>query len=152
MQIMFRLSKRASPGGGSLARIVVGAGIVMMAFVVAPVNIEAQAPAAAASQANARAHRYRATAPFVRDTASGQRRMPTEEEVAQAVQSLSTLAQRPENPPELRTGTGAVALDLQDGYNGVVLGRVNEDGSIETRCVFTFEEGVGFLGLVPVIE
>ena len=31
---------------------------------------------------------------------------------------------------------------------GIVLARPNEDGTWETRCVFTLEEGAAFLGLV----
>jgi len=41
-----------------------------------------------------------------------------------------------------------VTVDLNGGYNGVLLGRPGNDGSFETMCVFTFEEGAEFLGLV----
>jgi hypothetical protein len=44
--------------------------------------------------------------------------------------------------------TGGVTAKLDKAFGGVVLARPKADGSIETRCVFTFEEGAEFLGLV----
>ncbi len=112
-------------------------------------HLQAQAPGA---QQGARGQRFRATQPVVRDAATGRRRMPTETEVTQMVASLSTLTERPTNLPDVTTAQGAVAVNLAGGYNGVVLAKANEDGSVETLCVFTFDEGAAFLGLVPVIE
>lgn len=112
----------------------------------------AQSPTSQATPAGTRAQRYRATSPIVRDQATGQRRMPTEAEVAQLVDNLSTLTRRPTDLPAVSSAGGGVSVDLAGGYNGVVLAKANEDGSFETLCVFTFEEGAAFLGLVPVIE
>jgi hypothetical protein len=39
-------------------------------------------------------------------------------------------------------------MDLDGGFNGVVLARPNGDGTWETKCVFTLEEGAEFLGIV----
>jgi hypothetical protein len=43
---------------------------------------------------------------------------------------------------------GATVIDLDGGFGGVLLGRPNGDGTWETKCVFTLEEGAEFLGLV----
>ena len=39
-------------------------------------------------------------------------------------------------------------MSLDGSLQGVILARPNADGSYETKCVFTFEEGAEFLGLV----
>jgi hypothetical protein len=94
--------------------------------------------------------KYRATRPIVADP-QGRQRMPTDTEVAQLVDTLSTLTNRPtEGLAETTTATGATVLDLAGGFAGVMLARVNEDGTFETKCVFTFEEGAEFLGLVEI--
>ena len=94
--------------------------------------------------------RYKATRPIVVDKQTGQRRMPTQEEIDQTVANLKVLADRPENLQQTTTANGAVGVDLQGGYGGVMLARPDESGGWETRCVFTFEEGAEFLGLVEV--
>lgn len=93
--------------------------------------------------------KYKATRPIVVDAQSGEVRMPTADEVADTVTNLVTLTKRTE---EGLTGTtsigGAVGVDLDGGFGGVMLARPTEDGTMETRCVFTFEEAAEFLGLV----
>ena len=91
--------------------------------------------------------KYRATRAIVRDKDSGQLRMPTSEEVDQMVASLDQLTKQPEGLPETSARSG-VAVDLEGGYGGTMLVRANSDGLLETRCVFTFQEGTDFLGLV----
>lgn len=105
--------------------------------------------AAQSAVAQQRAQRYRATSPIVKDQATGQRRMPTEQEVSQMVASLASLTTRPESAVEAATASGAVSADVSSGFGGVLLARAVEDGTYETLCVFTFEEGAAFLGLVP---
>ena len=97
---------------------------------------------------NASPKKYKATREIVVDKETGQRRLPTEAEIDEVVANLSQLANRPEDLPSSQGAGGAVAVDLNGGYNGVLLGRPNSDGSYETRCVFSFEEGAEFLGLV----
>lgn len=126
-------------------------GVMLTMVTCAMPTVAAAQPPTSQPTPGARSHRYRPTTPFVRDQQTGQRRLPTETEVAQLVESLATLTQRPDTLPEVQAGSG-VAVDLQAGFNGVFLGRASEDGSIETRCVFTFQEGIDFLGLVPVVE
>jgi hypothetical protein len=97
---------------------------------------------------NASPKKYKATREIVVDQQTGQRRMPTQEEIDQVVSNLSQLANRPEDLPATQGAAGAETVDLAGGYNGVVLARPADDGSMETKCVFTFEEGAEFLGLV----
>jgi hypothetical protein len=148
-------SKSLRSGRGAarhLHRSVAAVGAVLVAGVLLGDVLSAQAPVSQNTPAGVRARRYRATGPIVRDQVTGERRMPTETEVADLVANLSTLTQRPSNLPEVTTAQGAVAADLSGGYGGVVLGKANEDGTVETLCVFTFEEGAAFLGLEPIVE
>lgn len=92
--------------------------------------------------------RYKATRPIVVDKQTGQRRLPNQEEIDEVVANLTVLADRQENLPQASLSGGAVAVDLAGGYGGVMLARPSENGGWETRCVFTFEEGAEFLGLV----
>jgi hypothetical protein len=92
--------------------------------------------------------KYRATRPIAADP-QGRQRMPTEVEVEEMVASLSTLTRRPESLPVV-AGAGGESVDLDGGFAGVMLARLNDDGTYETRCVFTFDEGAEFLGLVEI--
>ena len=101
---------------------------------------------------NASPKKYKATREIVVDKETGQRRMPTEAEIDETIANLSQLANRPENLPATEGAGGAEMVDLEGGYNGVMLARPTADGSLETKCVFTFEEGAEFLGLVEDIS
>jgi hypothetical protein len=101
---------------------------------------------------NASPKKYKATREIVVDKQTGQRRLPTQEEIDEVVANLSQLANRPEDLPSTQGAGGAVAVDLAGGYNGVLLGRPTDEGGFETKCVFTFEEGAEFLGLVEDIS
>ena len=93
--------------------------------------------------------RYKATRPIVVDQQTGELRMPTRQEIDQAVASLATLAKRqPEGLRQSALSSGAISVDLDGGYGGVMLARPKGDGTWETKCVFTIEEGAAFLGLV----
>ena len=127
-----------------------GVKIVILLGVVAVVS--AMVFLTGTKSSNASPKKYKATREIVVDQQSGQRRMPTQEEIDEVVTNLSTLANRPENLPSTEGAAGAEMVDLEGGYNGVMLARPNADGSLETRCVFTFEEGAEFLGLVEDIS
>jgi hypothetical protein len=100
-------------------------------------------------QGQTKAKRYKATRAFVVDKQTGQVRMPTQQEVDEVVANLSDLGQRPaESLPQAAHANGAVSVDLDGGFGGVLLGRPNDDGTWQTKCVFTLEEGAEFLGLV----
>jgi hypothetical protein len=93
------------------------------------------------------AKKYRATSAIVVDKQSGQRRLPTDQEVDDLVATLSRLTTQVAVPAAAATGR---SMNLESGFEGVVIGRANEDGTIETRCVYSFDEGATFLGLVAV--
>jgi hypothetical protein len=75
--------------------------------------------------------------------------MPTQQEVDEVVANLSALGQRPsEALQQSPQASGAVSIDLDGGFGGILLARPNDDGTWETKCVFTLEEGAEFLGMV----
>ena len=93
--------------------------------------------------------RFKATRPIVVDRQTGQLRMPTKQEIDEVVGNLATLAKRPtEGLQQTSAANGGIAVDLDGGYGGIMLARPNSDGTWETKCVFTFEEGAEFLGLL----
>ena len=110
-------------------------------------STRAAAPNDAADQAKAK--HYKGTRAFVVDKETGAVRMPTQQEVDEVVANLTALGQRPaENLQQTPQSNGAVAIDLDGGFGGILLARPNADGTWETKCVFTLEEGAEFLGLV----
>jgi hypothetical protein len=134
-----RRSPRQGPGFSGLKLVMLFAVIAVVAAV---------AFLTGTKSSNASEKKYKATREIVIDKETGQRRMPTQEEIDEVVVNLSQLANRPENLPTTEGAGGGELVDLGGGYNGVLVGRPADDGSFETRCVFTFEEGAEFLGLV----
>jgi hypothetical protein len=121
---------------------------VAFAAAVAAVTVTA-APSLEQQEAQPRQKKYRATRPIAIDQQTGAVRMPTDAEVEELVTTLSTLTKRTaEGLAEAGGAAGAIVVDLDGGFAGVMLARANADGTFETRCVFTFEEGAEFLGLV----
>ena len=101
----------------------------------------------AAQSAQGKARQYKGTRAIIVDSNTGQLRLPTQQEVDDAVKNIRSLVPRPVEEAQVRTvSSGAIAVSLDGG--GVVLARPNGDGTFETRCVFTFEEGADFLGIV----
>jgi hypothetical protein len=96
--------------------------------------------------------KFRATKAFVVDKQSGAVRMPTQPEVDEVVANLSALAQKNVPLATTTSNEGAIAVDLDGGFGGVLLARPAGDGSWETLCVFTLEEGAAFLGLVEDVR
>jgi hypothetical protein len=92
--------------------------------------------------------KYRATRRIVKDESTGDFRMPTEEETDDLVADLARLTKRPESLPQQNLSSGAVTVDLEEGFGGTFIARPNADGTTETRCVFTLEEALEFMGLV----
>lgn len=130
---------RTRKPGNAMATVLVAAIALFVAMMTAP--------GTSAQGAQGKAKKYKGTRAIVVDAASGELRLPTQQEVDQAVQGLSSLAPRPvEQAQQTTLSNGAVAVNLEG--SGVVLARPNGDGTFETRCVFTFEEGAAFLGLV----
>lgn len=115
----------------------------------AAVLLSAYPSASLADAADAKQKHFKATRAFVLDKQTGNARMPTESEIATVVADLSTLASRSTESLSETTATGgAIAVDLAGGFGGVVLARPAANGSWETLCVFSLEEGAEFLGLV----
>jgi hypothetical protein len=111
------------------------------------------ATAAMAVPAMAAPKKFKATRAFVVDVPSGVLRLPTPAEVEAVVTTLSVLGQQPaETLATTTSAAGAVGLDLAGGFAGVLLARPGGDGTWETRCVFTVEEGAEFLGLVEDVQ
>ena len=99
--------------------------------------------------AQSKQKKYKATRAFVVDQQTGETRMPTQQEVDEVVANLSALRNKAaESLPQSVQASGARVVDLDGGFNGVLLARPNPDGTFETKCVFTVEEGAEFLGIV----
>lgn len=117
------------------------------------VTLTAGAPLAANTQSppaqGAKSKSYKATRAFVVDKETGKMRMPTQEEVDEVIANLSAFGQRPaEALQQVSDASGAVGVALDGGFGGILLARPNDDGTWETKCVFTLEEGAEFLGIV----
>jgi len=124
------------------AFIVVLIGIGAVIFTKTPRRVEAQSK----QQTD---KKYKATKSIIVDRTTGAVRRPTTEEVEDLVKTLQATTKRSdENLQSLPVAGGGVALDLDGGYAGTFVARPNEDGTMETRCVFSFEEAAEFLGLV----
>ena len=92
---------------------------------------------------------YTAELAIIRDTKTGQLRKPDAKETAEMVATLKKLTRRSSLTPTANAD-GSVTVELGEEYSNVVLARAKEDGTYETLCVSTFEEGATFLGLKRV--
>ena len=100
------------------------------------------------SSAAGKGKKYVATKEIVFDKASGKLRKPTVEETEAMVAQISTLTNRSTEGLQVRQQqNGMKSMSLGGRFGGVILGRANEDGTTEVRCVMTLEEAVDFLGL-----
>lgn len=134
---------------GTRLRILRGAAAAVSILIVSLAGVTPLAahPAAAADQGKGK--RYKATRAFVVDKQTGDVRLPTQQEVDEVVANLSALGQRPaESLQQSPQANGAVGLNLDGGFGGVLLAQPNGDGTWQTKCVFTLEEGTEFLGIV----
>lgn len=129
---------------GTLLGAAAAATMLIVALGGTPVAASASAPEQAP-----KAKRYKGTRAFVVDKQTGAVRLPTQQEVDEVVANLSALGQRPADSLQPSPQpSGAVGMDLDGGFGGVLLARPAADGTWETRCVFTLEEGAEFLGIV----
>jgi hypothetical protein len=105
---------------------------------------------AGAAEAAEHGVRYTATRAITLDSATGKFRKPNAAEVERMVADLEAMTRQPVATAMVRTaqGTRGITAKLDKDFGGVMLARPRADGSYETRCVFTFEEGAEFLGLV----
>ena len=138
------VSQRRFSGKSRLAILATAVAALALAIVSLTAGTEVSA-----QSAQAKAKKFKATRAFVVDKQSGEVRLPTQEEVDQVVQELTTYSQKPaESIAPTTQADGTTVIDFGTGSGGVVLARPNADGTFETRCVFTLEEGAAFLGLV----
>ena len=127
----------------------VALGAALLAALAMVIMALSSGTAVSAQAGQSKAKKYKATRAYVVDQETGAVRLPTQEEIAETVQNLATLGQRPaEDVQQTTLSNGTTLLNFAGGFGGVVLARPNEDGTFETRCVFTVEEGASFLGLV----
>ncbi len=121
--------------------------LVLVAFSGAGHGVSAQDSAAGTRVTQ---KKYKATRPLAVDRETRRLRMPTSSEIDETVAHLLRMTNRPsEMPQQASPDTGTVTVELEGGFAGVLLARPIEDGTWETKCVFSFEEGMDFLGLVP---
>lgn len=94
--------------------------------------------------------KYKATRAITVDSATGKLRKPTSVEIDRLVSDLKAMTRQPVVTAMTSTArnTGGDTAKLDKDFGGVMLARPKADGGFETRCVFTFEEGAEFLGLV----
>jgi hypothetical protein len=92
--------------------------------------------------------KYKATRDIAIDAESGKARKPNAIEIAKIVEDLRALTSQPTTDTQIELKNGGHAASLGGGFGGVMLARPSADGTFETLCVFTFEDGVEFLGLV----
>lgn len=104
---------------------------------------------AGASYADNQGKSYKATRDITVDKVTGQLRKPDAKETAELVSTLIAMTRQPDGTQQSTAlPAGGHAMSLDGGFQGVILARPNPDGGYETKCVFTFEEGAEFLGLV----
>ena len=137
-------SKKRFSGKSRLAILATAVAALALAIVSLTAGTEVSA-----QSAQGKARKFQATRAFVVDKQSGEVRMPTQQEVDRGrpgpdgVRPAAGRERHADDPGE-RHGRDRLRRRL----GGVVLARPNADGTFETRCVFTLEEGAAFLGLV----
>lgn len=136
---------------GKAAYVVVFAIALVVAGIVIFTNSSETARTVSAQSNNAQ-KKYRGTRRIVKDTSTGEFRLPTEAEGDKIVADLASLTKRPEDLPSTVGVAGGVSMDLEGGFAGTFVGRPKADGTTETLCVFSLEEGLEFLGFVEVSE
>ena len=141
---------------------ITGLGIVLAAAIIvaaiARTNVAASNSGFAAADqgpqtAPGQQKKYKATRAIIKDKDTGEVRLPTPEELQQTIDSLASLTHRDVNAATATPTAvaGWSALDLSPAA-GVWVARANEDGTMETKCVSTFEEAAAFLGFVEDIQ
>lgn len=144
-------AKHIRPSSGGRPSMAVYLIVFAIMFVVAGIFVFTDSSGTArtvSAQSDKPQKKYRGSRAIVKDKTSGEVRLPTTEEVDQMVGSLASLTKQPEGLPETAGRGGSVGIDLEGGFGGTIIARALPDGSFEMRCVFTFEEGAEFLGLV----
>jgi hypothetical protein len=80
------------------------------------------------------------------DRNTGKLRDLSEQEARELVSTLTTMTTRTDN--ESRTPGGG-ALVQMNGFDHVLVGRPNADGTTDVKCVTSVEEAVSFMSQLP---
>ena len=80
------------------------------------------------------------------DKQSGKLREISQQEARELVATLTAMTTRTENTARTQSGASLVQLT---GFDHVLVGRPNEDGTTDVRCVESLEEAVSFLSQQP---
>ena len=115
------------------------------------VNAAAARKATPASQSVVQREKWVGSRAIIFDPSTKSLRKPTENEVAQMVDSLRKMTtSKPKSflTPRVQSAGGARQAVMEGELANVIIARSAADGSTETRCVQTFEEAAEFLGLV----
>jgi hypothetical protein len=80
------------------------------------------------------------------DKNSGKLRDLSQQEARELISTLTAMTTRTERAA---AAPGGSTLDQIEGFDHVVVGRPNEDGTVEVRCVGSVEEAVSFLSQQP---
>jgi hypothetical protein len=106
----------------------------------------AKTPTQAAPQAQ---KTYVPTREITVDKQTGKARKPTAEETQQLVASLSSMLSKSTDGLTAKTlADGTRQVTLEGRFAPVAIARPRADGSMEVRCVTSFDEAADFLGLV----
>jgi hypothetical protein len=81
------------------------------------------------------------------DKQSGKLRELSQQEARELVSTLTAMTTRTERPVA-STSTGGTLLELT-GFDHVLVGRPNENGTTDVKCVSSLEEAVAFLSQQP---
>ena len=80
------------------------------------------------------------------DKSTGRLRDLSAEEARELVSTLTTMTTRTESEAPVASGTTMVRFE---GFDHVLIGRPNEDGTTDVQCVSSVEEAVSFLSQTP---
>jgi hypothetical protein len=80
------------------------------------------------------------------DKNTGKLRDLSEQEARELVSTLSAMTTRTDS--EATASSGAALLRM-DGFDHVLVGRPNEDGTVDVQCVSSIEEATAFLSQTP---
>ena len=80
------------------------------------------------------------------DRSTGRLRDLSAQEARELVSTLTTMTTRTESEATVASGTTLVRFE---GFDHVLVGRPNEDGTTDVQCVSSVEEAVSFLSQTP---
>jgi len=80
------------------------------------------------------------------DAETGRLRNLSEQEARELISTLTAMTTRSES--EATGGSGATLVQM-NGFDHVLVGRPNEDGSVDVQCVANVDDAVSFLAQTP---